>query len=184
MIRVLEASRRVSSLLIFGLSQEGESWDSLICNQVRQKLWVTWGPTTYHWHLKWGAEGAGCLMGLSPSPTESVLTPANVRVEVNCRILGRCHKQLSGVGKKNLCEWSQKCCEYGGSMRVKEKHRMSFSFPFPFYYVRTHHSLWTRERALTRAKPRWCLDLRLPDSRTVKNKLMLFISHTVFRISL
>ena len=141
MIRVLEASTSASSPLIFGLSQERESWESLTCNQVRQKLWVTWGPATGHCQLKWGAEGVGCLMRLSPSPMESVLTPANVRVELNCRTLSRCHKKLFGVGEKNLFEWSQKCCEYGGSMRVKEKHRMSFSFPFPFHHVRTHHSL-------------------------------------------
>ena len=49
-----------------------------------------------------------------------------------------------------------------------------------FHYVRKSLHLAAQKRELTRTLPDWYPDLRLPTSRIVKNKSLLFMSHSVF----
>ena len=57
---------------------------SLICSYVGWKLWVTWGPTAFQWHLHvaWGS-----LLGCDLTLRDLMLPQlGRVKTELNCRI--------------------------------------------------------------------------------------------------
>ena len=54
------------------------------------------------------------------------------------------------------------------------------SWPY-FHYMRTQGEVWrSQKRALTRMQPCWCSDLGHPCSRTMRNNLLLFPSHSIY----
>ena len=83
------------------------SWELLVCSQVGQKLWVSWGPTTCNWHLKWEGE-------LSCGSE-----PLTFGVRANSRQLV---SELLGVENPHI--WCQKCCV---SRKIREERVFSCS---------------------------------------------------------
>lgn len=70
-------------------------WKPPVGSQVRQKLWVTWTPTTCNRHLNRGRAVSRDLI----CRFRHCLWIESARIELSCRTLTWCQGELRGVGK-------------------------------------------------------------------------------------